>query len=209
MSSEFKCDEISFGSNYLIRSQMSWWRHQMETFSALLAPVTGEFPSQRPVTWSFDVFFDLCLNKWVSKQNNGDTGDLRHHCTHSDVTVMACHDYPLWSNKGHYHGHEWSIHNPFAPCQADLLFPEIWLFEKFDLENRWSRSCCGHIVGTSSTQFTSFLFYIYQSILFWDTAISKFDLKTKVKVKGEVKDQCHIIEFGDNTDLLWFNKINS
>ena len=39
-----------------------WWRHQMETFSALLAlcvensPVTGEFPSQRPVTWSFDVF---------------------------------------------------------------------------------------------------------------------------------------------------------
>ena len=44
-----------------------WWRHQMETFSALLAlcagnsPVTGEFPSQRPVTWSFDVFFDLSL----------------------------------------------------------------------------------------------------------------------------------------------------
>ena len=35
----------------------------METFSALLAlceensPVTGEFPSQRPVTRSFDVFF--------------------------------------------------------------------------------------------------------------------------------------------------------
>ena len=37
----------------------------METFSVLLAlcagnsPVTGEFPSQRPVTQSFDVFFDL------------------------------------------------------------------------------------------------------------------------------------------------------
>ena len=37
----------------------------METFSALLAlcvgnsPVTGEFPSQKSVTWSFDVFFDL------------------------------------------------------------------------------------------------------------------------------------------------------
>ena len=43
----------------------SWWRHQMETLSALLAlyarnsPVTGEFPSQRPVTRSFDIFFDL------------------------------------------------------------------------------------------------------------------------------------------------------
>ena len=28
----------------------------------------GEFPTQRPVTQSFEVFFDLCLNKWLSKQ---------------------------------------------------------------------------------------------------------------------------------------------
>ena len=28
----------------------------------------GEFPTQRPVTRSFDVFFDLCLNKHLSKQ---------------------------------------------------------------------------------------------------------------------------------------------
>ena len=32
------------------------------------SPVTGEFPSQWPVTQSFDVFFDLCLNKCLSKQ---------------------------------------------------------------------------------------------------------------------------------------------
>ena len=50
------------------------WRHQTETFSALLAicagnsPVTGEFPAQRPVTRSFDDFFDLRLNKQLSKQ---------------------------------------------------------------------------------------------------------------------------------------------
>ena len=43
--------------------------------SALLAlcegnsPFTGEFPSQRPVTRSFDVLFDLHLNKWLSKQS--------------------------------------------------------------------------------------------------------------------------------------------
>ena len=55
----------------------TWWRHQMETFSALLtlcagnSPVTGEFPSQRPVARSFDVFFDLCLNKRLSKQSQG------------------------------------------------------------------------------------------------------------------------------------------
>ena len=46
----------------------------METFSALLAicagnsPVPGEFPAQRPVMWSFDVFFDLHPNKRLSKQ---------------------------------------------------------------------------------------------------------------------------------------------
>ena len=46
----------------------------METFSALLAiyegnpPMTSGFPSQRPVTQSFDVFFDL-------RRNNRDAGD--------------------------------------------------------------------------------------------------------------------------------------
>ena len=33
--------------------------------------VTGEFPTQRPVTQSFDVFFDLHLNKQFSKQSWG------------------------------------------------------------------------------------------------------------------------------------------
>ena len=47
----------------------------MVTISASLAlcagnsPVTSEFPAQRPVTRSFDVFFHLCLNKRLSKQS--------------------------------------------------------------------------------------------------------------------------------------------
>ena len=46
----------------------------MEKFSALLAicagnsSVPGEFPAQKPVTRSFDVFFDLRLNERLSKQ---------------------------------------------------------------------------------------------------------------------------------------------
>ena len=54
-----------------------WWRHQMETFSALLAicavnsPVTGEFPAQSSVTRNFDISFDLHLNKRLSKQSWG------------------------------------------------------------------------------------------------------------------------------------------
>ena len=54
-----------------------WGLHQMKTFSALVAfcagnsPVTYEFPTQRPVTRSFDVFSHLCLNKRLSKQSWG------------------------------------------------------------------------------------------------------------------------------------------
>ena len=53
----------------------TWWRHRMETFSAPLVlcegnlPVTGGFPSPRPVTWSLSVFFGQHLNKWLSKQS--------------------------------------------------------------------------------------------------------------------------------------------
>ena len=52
-----------------MRLLISWWRHQMENFSALLVP--GEFPAQKPVTQSFDVFFDLRQNKRLSKQSWG------------------------------------------------------------------------------------------------------------------------------------------
>ena len=69
----FVLNKISFTEQTLILSFFSWWRHQMETFSALLAicagnsPVPGEFPAQRPVTRSFDAFFDLHPNKRLSK----------------------------------------------------------------------------------------------------------------------------------------------
>ena len=64
----------------------------METFAAFLAfcagnsPVAGEFPAQRPVTRSFDVFFDLRPNKPLSKQSKA--GDLRRYQAHYDVIVM-------------------------------------------------------------------------------------------------------------------------
>ena len=98
------------------------WHHQVDTFSMLLALcaryslVTGEFPSQRPVTWGFDVLFDLHLNKQLGKQlsvnsphksqwhralmfslictwtnswvNNQDASDLRCHHAPYDATVM-------------------------------------------------------------------------------------------------------------------------
>ena len=54
-----------------------WWSHQMETYSALLAicagnsPDPGEFPTQRPVTRSFDVYFDQRPNERLGKQSWG------------------------------------------------------------------------------------------------------------------------------------------
>ena len=75
--SSAKWRQFCLGLNMLTNrvAYFTWWRHQMETFSALLAicagnsRVTGDFPAQRPVTRRFDVFFDLRLNKRLSKQS--------------------------------------------------------------------------------------------------------------------------------------------
>ena len=72
-------------------SERTCWRRQIETFSVLLAlcagnsPVIGKFPAQRPVTRGFDVFFDLRLNKRLSKHSRGwwsetPSGSLWRHC---------------------------------------------------------------------------------------------------------------------------------
>ena len=72
-----------------------WLRHQMEILSVLLSicagnsPVSGEFPAQRPVTRSFDVFFHLRLIKRLSKHSWGwwletQSRPLRRHCNEYD-----------------------------------------------------------------------------------------------------------------------------
>ena len=87
------CCFVLLSDKYRQMQVRIWWRHQMETLSVFLAlcvgnsPVTGEFPLQRPVTRSFDVFFDLCLkNGWIS---NHKAGDLICHRASYDVTVIG------------------------------------------------------------------------------------------------------------------------
>ena len=88
---------------------LSWWRHQMETFSALLAlcagnsPVTGEFSAQKPMTRSFDVFFGLPLNKRLSKQWRGwwfeaPSRSLWRHCNMLPSCQPCYHprDWEAW-----------------------------------------------------------------------------------------------------------------
>ena len=76
---------------------MSWWRHQMETFSALLAICAGN--SLVPVNfthkiqWRGAVILSLIcvgINGWV---NNREAVDLRRYHAHYDVIVV---DWYQW-----------------------------------------------------------------------------------------------------------------
>ena len=69
-----------------------WWRHQMETFSTLLALCAGGSPvpviSPRRGQWRGALMFSLIcagIKDWV---NNHEAGDLRRHRGHYDVNVM-------------------------------------------------------------------------------------------------------------------------
>ena len=72
--------------------QKTWWRHQMETFSALLAICAGNSPvpvnSPHKGQWRGALMFTLIcarINDWVK---NPEAGDLRRHLDHYDVSVM-------------------------------------------------------------------------------------------------------------------------
>ena len=112
-----------------------WWGHQMETFSALLAicagnsPVTGEFPAQRPVTRSFDVFFDPDLNKRLSKQSwvwwsETQSCSLWRHCNAMREVVTA-----IWAKSSPT---AWDLTPPqtengfWAPYQYKGRISQVW-----------------------------------------------------------------------------------
>ena len=83
----------------LSRHICPWWRHQMETFSALLAICAGNLPvpvnSPHKGQWRGAMMFSLIypwINDWVS---NREAGALRRHRGHYDVIVMHWL-YSLW-----------------------------------------------------------------------------------------------------------------
>ena len=99
----YSCHQISSNAPVTVDT---WWRHQIETFSALLAlcagysPVIGDFPSQRQVTQSFAVLFDLRLNKRLSKQSRRmwfetPSSSLWRHC-HANITGIWSSNELVW-----------------------------------------------------------------------------------------------------------------
>ena len=123
------------------RLELPWWRHQMETFSGLLAfcegnlPVTSGFPSQRPDTRSFDVFFDLRLDIRLSKQSRlwfqTPSRSLWRHCNDKaqslclfDVSVFfVCFfsESPNFSSPDKYERHLYLVATSTAKYGCDSI----------------------------------------------------------------------------------------
>ena len=108
---------------------MTWWRHQMETFSAILAFVRGIHRS--PVNtlpkgqWRGPFRFSLIcawINGWV---NNREAGDLRRHRTNYDVVVMEAVmslGWPGLAGRYRWRFYKWftpidPFYDLFAPCE--------------------------------------------------------------------------------------------
>ena len=133
----------------------------METFSASLAlcawnsPVNGEFPSQRPVTRSFDVFFHLRLNKRLGKQSRRrwfetPSCSLWRHCNVSCFHILRLIKY----------GHNFAddiLKLSFLKERYRYLifysnFPEICVRVHLTLYQRWFRQWLSVHQATSHEQ---------------------------------------------------------
>ena len=118
---------------------ITWWRHQMETFCALLAICAGNspVPTQRPVTRSFGFFICARINGWV---NDHEDGDLRHYRGHYDVTVMK-----QWKGS--------DMHD---------IFPYVWVFTIWNVI-----FYCLNSLSYLGLVSISFMIFMYISQLHW------------------------------------------
>ena len=79
----------SHSSNFV---EFSWWRHPMDTFSALLAICAGinrtpvNFPHKGQ--WFGALMFSLICVWIYGRLNNHEAGDLRRYRTHYEVIAM-------------------------------------------------------------------------------------------------------------------------
>ena len=58
-------------ASYVCHCDVMKWKHFTRYWHFVRgnSPITGEFPTQRPVTRSFDILFGLRLNKRLSEQS--------------------------------------------------------------------------------------------------------------------------------------------
>ena len=168
----------------------------METFSALLAlcvgnlPVTGELPSQRQVMWSLDVFFDLQLNKGLSKHSWGWWFEMSsrlfwHHridkficgCRVLHFSFQYCNTPCLWECDHPVHVNSHMLHllvfnmNRYIKqkCGAELLWKRIinqWCIgaEFFDSNDHFTDGCFCRNSNPMSISDNCYLLTVYHIV---------------------------------------------
>ena len=116
-------------------TSIPWWRHQMETFSALL---WGESTGDRSVTRRLMVsLIRAWTNGWA---NNREAGGLGRHCTHYGVTLMRWYisDYEARLNK---YSHQGSLHDCVqVRCLLCMLIKYIRHLRYVILLSLWTSS---------------------------------------------------------------------
>ena len=150
---------------------MPWWRHQMETFSELLAICAGNSPvpvnSPHKGQWRGALMFSLIcarINSWV---NNGEAGDLRRHRGHYDVIVMLFQYLKKWDLHHHHHHHNdsrtlshWSeIMEQWYMLYISLCSYRKYLFHSDKVLTSLLSSCNVDVLLIKCT--TMFLFFLH------------------------------------------------
>ena len=177
--------------NYHLASLVSNWGLKQKrqhicmmtsSLSVLLAlcvgnsPVTGEFPAQRPVTWSFDVFFVLRLNKQLSKQSWGwwfETPLLSLWC-HSNILSVTKYlklQWPYFHNDLQNLGtiSTWNCH----PSRREILKLKTLHFHAHPYDRTISTCSCG-------LHFISLCYIWFAGLGFGLTQLMKLALKTHI-----------------------------
>ena len=116
--------------NMTTTHQMTWWRHQMETFSALLALCVGNSPvpvnsPQKCQCRGTLMFSFICvwINGWV---NNREAGNLRRYRAHYNVTVMESLVVIAFLTNGHrYSGPHKLVFNYMIKVPIFRLYPSL------------------------------------------------------------------------------------
>ena len=106
----------------------------------------GEFPTQRPVTRSFDVFFDLRLNKRLSKQPRGwwfetQSWSLWRHCNVQNISVAASKALmyiPVYTTCIH------EFATPWKPCTYYWYF--VRGINRILIESPHKGRSCSHLI---------------------------------------------------------------
>ena len=131
---------LVLSTSLYILTEFTWWRHQIETFSSSLAicarnsTVPGEFPTQRPVTRSYGVFFDLRLNKRLSRQSwcwgfETLSRPLWRHCNESTIQywriIMVIKKH--WATEAEYSGSITWLMTTWIVASPGFQQPLCWL----------------------------------------------------------------------------------